>query len=163
MDESRCLVAHHTILPPTEPISPLSQGQSPTLAYSYGLCRSEGSFSPAYICVCVGGVPSRVYTCVLLCRCLHFVVDVPPINPHYFDVQLCVQCSPCKSNPDTTNFLLIRRFLESRHIYNTKNSNGMSCIIRSRVGLVYVHTREYQSFLITCVRLRYLRRPRSWS
>ena len=28
-----------------------------------------------------------------------------------------IQCSPCKSNPDTTNFLLIRRFLESRHIY----------------------------------------------
>ena len=80
-------------------------------------------------------------------------------------VQYIVQCSPCKSNPDMTNFLLIRRFLESRHIHYVyiKNSNGMSCIIRSRVGLVYVHTREYQSFLITCVRLRYLRRPRSWS
>ena len=55
-------------------------------------------------------------------------------------VALYIQCSPCKSNPDTTNFLLIRRFLESRHIYNTKNSNGMSCIIRSRIGLVYVYT-----------------------
>ena len=75
--------------------------------------------------------------------------------------RIMVQCSPCKSNPDTTKFLLIRRFLESRH---TKNSNGMSCIIGSRVSLVYVHTRtrEYQGFLITCVRLRYLRRPRSW-
>ena len=25
-------------------------------------------------------------------------------------------------------------------IYNTKNSNGMSCIIRSHVSLVYVYT-----------------------
>ena len=85
---------------------------------------------------------------------------------YWFRISSCIvyiiQCSPCKSNPDTTNFLLIRRFLESRHIYNTKNSNDMSCIIRSRVSLVYVHTREYQSFLITCVRLCYLRRPRSW-
>ena len=76
--------------------------------------------------------------------------------------KMVTQCSPCNSNLDTTNFLLIRRFLESRHIYNTKNSNGMSRIIRSRISLVYVHTWEYQSFLITCVRLRYLRRPRSW-
>ena len=39
-----------------------------------------------------------------------------------------IQCSPCKSNPDTTKFLLIRTFLESCHMYNM---NGMSGIIQT--------------------------------
>ena len=42
----------------------------------------------------------------IVCRCLHFVVDVPPSKPHYFDVQLCV----CRNTAYTHTMLSLNAY-----------------------------------------------------